>query len=216
MNNVNFEEPPPGRLEFEMQFTPVSRQSRKPKRTEIKNQVQSITTQYEYLLSGDLHVEICWIVHEHERYETDRSPDIDNILKPLLDGLVGQDGLMIDDNQVQSVHMYWVDTTQHQQSLRFSIDFVHDDWIPKKNLIFVSFEKGLCFPFNTDMPWEYNVMILDALENRLSDIRKLEGLGVDYYVRKRIMPIQRFFHRSRVTKFQVLDSSEFRRLFNQT
>jgi hypothetical protein len=43
------------------------------------------------LLSGDVQVGIEWTLHEEARYEQDAAPDVDNILKPLLDAALWAD-----------------------------------------------------------------------------------------------------------------------------
>jgi len=50
-----------------------------------------------YLPLGDVKVSIEWTLHEQDPYESDAAPDVDNILKPLLDVLCGPDGILIDD-----------------------------------------------------------------------------------------------------------------------
>ncbi|MCI5130534.1 MAG: RusA family crossover junction endodeoxyribonuclease [Candidatus Electrothrix sp. EH2] len=74
-----------------------------------------------------------------KRYETDTSADIDNIIKPLLDSLCGPSGILIDDNQVQCVTCYWLDTSDYEsEKINISIDYIDDEYISKEGLIFIN------------------------------------------------------------------------------
>ncbi|MHA7862980.1 RusA family crossover junction endodeoxyribonuclease [Flagellimonas marinaquae] len=108
MYNYNFEKytdrPPEfGELTLSFSLQPVSLQSSSRKKEFIKNEIRKTTSKLKYLLSGDVKVEIQWILHEQERYESGESPDIDNIIKPILDGISGPNGILIDDCQVQTI-----------------------------------------------------------------------------------------------------------------
>ena len=69
-----------------------------------------------------------WTVHEQDRYESDAAPDVDNILKPLLDGLCGPEGVLIDDCQVQAVDCRWIDWTLREQPVRTDTLGPIEDW----------------------------------------------------------------------------------------
>src|SRR5207244_5710585 len=50
------------------------------------------------LLTGEVAVEVEWVLHERYRWESGlmlTTPDVDNIVKPLLDALCGPDALLI-------------------------------------------------------------------------------------------------------------------------
>ena len=92
---------------------------------------------------------ICLYNNERERYEADTLPDIDNILKVILDALCGPEGIMIDDAQVQSLTIYWLDTPSDNHQIEITLNFFPDEWKSKEGLEFIQFHKGLCFPINT-------------------------------------------------------------------
>jgi hypothetical protein len=55
----------------------------------------------------DVAVALTWIIAEERRYRTHIVADLDNVLKPTIDALVGPDGVLFDDNQVQSIEASW-------------------------------------------------------------------------------------------------------------
>lgn len=155
----------------------------------------------EFLLSGDVSLEIQWTLHESVRYETDTAPDVDNILKPLLDSICGPKGILIDDNQVQHVSCSWMDWTTLQQRLDITLRFASDLFVSKEHLVFVDFGKSLCFPVNESAPREGLELFLSVIETQLQTRQRLRSLGLNYEAAQGVMPIQRFFHRSRLAQF---------------
>ena len=85
--------PDNGILEFTVAAAPVAAQTKlKARKAALRDEVRKLFVPLKYLLSGEVHVHIEWVIHEKDRYETDAAPDIDAILKPLLDAMSGPDG----------------------------------------------------------------------------------------------------------------------------
>jgi len=209
MHNIN-EPPEYGELTFSFSLEPVSLQSNSRKREFVKSEIRKTTRNLNYLLSGDVKVEIQWLVHEQERYENSDSPDMDNIIKPILDGLSGPEGIIIDDCQVQMVGSHWIDWKKREHQINVSVQYIPDDYVSKQNLIFVNMGNNLFMPFHTDLPKEANQVLLNHLRNGI-DLKNqiLKGNG-DYYQAKLFMSIQRIFHKSRVIgNFKCLEMKEF-------
>jgi len=202
-------EPPlSGELEFSVFSRPVSLQSSRSQRDRIKRLIQKIVIPVEYLLSGDVRLEIQWIVPEKFRYESDSSPDIDNIIKPLLDALSGPRGIMIDDCQVQDVKCYWEDWEKPHQQINIKIIFEHDQWLTLDGLKFIHVQDGLCFPFPISIPDDTRQAYAKVLKTSMAVKHKLENNLEDYYRMKLILPYQRFYHRSKLFKFEIIDIGE--------
>ncbi|MEP0869734.1 RusA family crossover junction endodeoxyribonuclease [Trichocoleus desertorum AS-A10] len=199
-----------GEIRFELPIAPVSQQANAAAKSAVTNEIRSITRLLEYILTGDVKIEIEWLVHEQLRYESDQAPDVDNIIKPLLDGLCGPEGLLRDDCQVQSVSCYWIDWTREDQQIAVRVSYMPDDWLKKKNLFFVQYPKGLCFPVNRDLPHKALNLIVNRVETMLADREELQQLSNDYYFSKTLLPIQRFFHRTRINGFSVVKIDEIR------
>jgi hypothetical protein len=134
-----------------------------------------------FLLAGDVKVGIEWTLHEQDRYESDAPPDVDNILKPLLDALCGPQGVLIDDCQVQAVDCRWLDWTLREQRVEITIDFRNDEWIPKKDLCFMHLGSSIYFPINTTPPAAARLLLIDGVCSMWSAREALIKLDWDYY-----------------------------------
>ena len=111
---------------------------------------------------------------------------------------------------MQAVDSSWIDWDREEEHLSFYIKHFPDDWLPKAGLGFVQFDKGLCFPLRGNLPPDATLMILDSIEERLRFRDKLEASGIDYYSARMVLPVQRFFHRTRISGFTVVGASDLR------
>ena len=208
--------PPPGILSFDVDMKPASLQSASRLRKQVRDRVAQQVQLASYLLSGEVEVVVTWLLHEKVRYQGVHSPDIDNILKPLLDGMTGPNGLLINDCQVQSVRCSWIDWTSQDHRLQFEVRFSPDDWIPKASLVWVEIRDKLCMPLNTDIPPELQISMVDAWHKmfalRLEVIRATGSFEAGRYFAFVQMP----FHRARLKGFEVVTLEMLRkRLKNQ-
>ena len=206
----NLERPPDyGSLQFSVEGQPASLQSNSSSRQEVKSRVSEKLVDVQYLLSDDVQVEIRWFIHERDRYESDDAPDIDNILKPLMDALCGADGLIVDDCQVQAVSCYWLDSYDRSQRLEFSIDYSPEAWVKKKSLRFIHLGDGLCYPLPGGLSVRQSKFMTRMIKTMVEARDEFEELDVDYYQSKTLMPSQRGFHRTRVaSEFEVLEAED--------
>ena len=209
---LNPKEPPEfGEVAFSLPVAPVSQQASSAAKKKLVAEVRKITKPLEYILDGEVQIEVQWLIHERLRWETDASPDVDNILKPLLDGLCGQDGILIDDCQVQSVTASWIDWTRDDQQLDIRIRFSPDDYLPKAGLSFVRLKDALCFPVPFEVRAKGLQIWLDAIEGATQTREKIAGLTKSYYPARYILP-RGLIHRSRIKDFPVHDLADLRRL----
>lgn len=202
-----------GELILYFSLEPVSLQSSSVKREFVKAQIKETTKNINYLLSGDVKVEIQWLLHEQQRYESAKAPDIDNIIKPILDGLSGPDGILIDDCQVQTVGSHWIDWTKEEHRINIYIKYIADDYVMKQGLIFVNMGQNLYMPFHTTTSTEENKLILEHL-TKMTVLKNqiLEKTG-DYYQAKMFNSVQRVFHKSRI--FEDFVTIEYEAFKNQ-
>jgi Holliday junction resolvase RusA-like endonuclease len=203
-------ETPPefGLLEFEIDIAPVSLQGKGKRRRLVQSTVGESTKQAKWLLSGEVKVSIEWLVRERLRYETGTSPDVDNIIKPLLDAICGPHGIMIDDCQVQSIQCNWIDWNRSDQRVRYELRFAPDDFVLKEGLIFVGIGDNLYMPLHTTRPREAQILLLEHWPTRLAMAKELEVLTGDYYAARDVMPIQRPFHVSHLGDFPRVSCEE--------
>ena len=197
-----------GSLVFSLLAKPVSLQGSREKQAEIQELVKEITRPVRYLLSGELKLDIEWYVHERDRWESAAAPDIDNIMKPLLDGLSGPDGIMVDDCQVQEIACRWIDWASHTNELRFELRFHPDDYIRKEKLVFVHVGRNLYMPLNTEQSPEIQRTFLDTWSRMTAARNKIEGASGDNYTAKHEMPVQRAFHGARLRSFTKVEASD--------
>lgn len=201
---MNWSYPENDTVEFALQARPVSLQGSPSAKRKLRQLVRDQIAGAQYLLSGEVECCITLRLHEKERYEGLFSPDVDNILKPLLDALCGPEGILVNDCQVQSVKCSWLDWTRTDHSLLFQIRHEPDAWIPKGDLVWVEICDKLCMPLNTDVKPEAQKVILAAWRKTFSTRNELLERGVDYYSALRIMPLQRPFYKARLNGFRVI------------
>lgn len=208
----NLNEPPEfGELTFTFSLEPVSLQSSSVKKEFVRGEIKKITKTLNYFLSGDVKIDIQWLVYEQERYENPNSPDMDNIIKPILDGLSGPEGVLIDDCQVQTISSHWIDWTKKEHQINITIQYIPDDYVSKNNLVFVNLGNNLYMPFHTDLKWQAKEILLEHLINGMNLKNEILLKTGNYYQAKMFMSVQRVFHKSRIFEnFKCLEISEFR------
>ena len=211
IKKLGIQPPESDELSIRIELPPVSLQSSASAKNKFIQAVRAECSNYSFLLSGDVQVEVTWYVHEQQRYETDRTPDVDNILKPLLDGLSGPEGLLIDDNQVQSICCSWIDWTSRDEAVEVSLKFFHDEeWVPRGHFRFVQFDKGLCYPIATYYPRELQEAYVSIFEKGFLTRFEAEKQGMNYDDSRGLMPMARIFHRTRIGRFPVVTLEEFK------
>jgi Holliday junction resolvase RusA-like endonuclease len=80
--------------------TPVSFRAKREDKELIEKAIEVQLREIPWICTEDITIRIEWMINNRERYETDRTPDADNIIKPILDSLCGPDGVIVDDCQV--------------------------------------------------------------------------------------------------------------------
>lgn len=137
------------RLEFE---TIVSVQSRKERKDELCNLIKAELSKFRWIVCGSVNVQLAWYLHAVSRQETDKIGDLDNISKPILDSLAGENGILIDDSQLGSIDTLWMSRNEQvaDNVVILSIRFNNDECTPKENLVFVQYSNATCMPLNVD------------------------------------------------------------------
>lgn len=204
--------PESGEIEFSIERAPVSLQAKGERKREFKEHVAARVEKAGFLLSGDVRVHIQWHVHEEKRYENSASADVDNIIKPLLDAICGPKGILIDDNQVQSIQCFWVDSyVCDRERIDIRIKYIPDEYLPKKGLAFVCMDKNLCIPFCRSHRPEEQAIFISAHERMLALRDEMMNTGMSYYDSKGVMSVQRVFHKSRLQGFDIENICELKK-----
>jgi Holliday junction resolvase RusA-like endonuclease len=201
-----------GHIVLRLPVKPVSLQANRKKKEVVTSEIQNITSKFSFILVGDVKIDVEWQIHEKERYESDSSPDTDNILKPILDALSGSKGVLIDDCQVQSVSCHWIDWNRDDQQITIRIEMLDsDEWLLRDGIVFAHMGKGLCYPIILNRrDAQRELEILESLENQIVRREELLEQGFDYYDARRIMSVQRVFHISRVQEFDVIELADLK------
>ncbi len=127
--------PGPDGREFAISIAvqPVRFKASRARKDKLTALVREHTSKCGFLLTGELKVDVEWLIHERDRHESPRSPDLDNTLKPLLDALQGPDGVMVNDSQIQEISCRWIDWESREQRLDLRIQHLEDEWVWKKD-----------------------------------------------------------------------------------
>lgn len=191
---------------------PVSLQASRKKKEVVTSAIRNITSSFSFILVGDVQIDIEWQIHQQERYESDSSADVDNILKPILDALSGPKGVLVNDCQVQAISCHWIDCDPDEQQITIRIQmFLNDEWLLKDGLIFAHIEKGLCYPIILEeIEPECELEILEILESNIARRENLLAMGASYYHAQMMMSVQRVFHISRVQEFDVIQLDDLK------
>lgn len=135
INNIVF-----GEYKFFVYGRPASIQSNSNIKNQYISSIKNKIRECSNIFVREIYVYIEWHTNFEERYETDSSYDIDNIIKPTLDAMTGKNGLFIDDCQVQRVECCWINknpgTEDKVEITVCSLERNNDYVINKKDVYF--------------------------------------------------------------------------------
>src|SRR3972149_8846436 len=112
---------------------------------------------------------------------------MDNIVKPILDSLVGKNGLLVDDVIVDRITVNWIDTP-HKDYIEVNIEYPELYYLKKSELSFIKSMSGWCFPTTLDIYQQGRNIIQRYFE--LWDSIETEK---NYYKVLPLLPIQKLF-----------------------
>jgi Holliday junction resolvase RusA-like endonuclease len=194
-------------VKFAVHAKPVSLQNDGAKRAAFKKELQDITSQSEYIVTGT-----CWIAIDYycQHVRREKHPgvyDIDNIVKPILDGLTGERGLIIDDVIVNRVTVNWIDTPFNDW-FEVEIECLDLLFFKKADLVFLKSSSGWCFPSTNADIADAGYMVLAKRYFATWDSISNEA---DYYSSVYYLPIQNFIYYVKIRDkgFQFVELSEF-------
>ena len=207
--NLGLEPPPFGSLEIEILGAPVSVQSSKAVKDAYLGNIKNTLSQYKYLLTGQIMLDVTWLVSAKSRYETDAKADIDNCLKPILDAFTGSDGLFIDDCQIKGLYICWRHIESTEERLLFEFKFDSVQWCNKDSLAFLALDRGLCCPVDVSWPKAVRETWARAMRTSTHHKSELEKLGASYLALAGMLGGSQPFHRTRINGFPVLSEEAF-------
>lgn len=202
-----------GEWSHKFNFAPVPYGNGAAKRGEFRRLIQE-DINAKWLFSAEVQLEIILYVDVQATLETDQTADLDNYAKAILDGLKGQNGVMIDDTQVQSLSISWIDTLSDAPHFWVSIKGSPDEFVLKPQS-FYEMPDGLWYPFGR-MIWNdakavelsardhfAGLTILEIMSSSKRQVRaQMRKAGSTrlraYQTGKYVSTSDRGFHRSRV------------------
>ncbi|NOS94394.1 MAG: RusA family crossover junction endodeoxyribonuclease [Cyclobacteriaceae bacterium] len=180
----------------------TSVQSRKQRREEMLADIRAELLKYKWIISGLVSVELHWFLSHYQRHETDKSADIDNITKPMLDSLVGENGIIIDDSQIKSIYTQWHAKNQALEGefLRIWISFSNDFSLLRGQLFFVQYHKAMCTAFDLKRDEIKNLLAIKfIIRNKLRSRKNVKGLSQFSFFPLTYSSFD--FHRTRLSGF---------------
>jgi hypothetical protein len=192
---------------------PVSLQGSATDRARLTRTIRAAIADAPRLFLGDTRVEIEWMVHEDERYLGVQSPDVDNIAKPILDALSGPTGLLVNDCQVQSVTVFWIDgppALRGYHRLTIRVRSLATDLVNSRDVYWVRCDDGLCFPLWHHLPGRVAQEVITYWLAALARFEELVKGGMDRSDARLTLPLSPRFHHARLGGFQVMTVAEAR------
>lgn len=207
---IPFVEPPFDDLTIEVSGVDLpSVQSKKEARELFDALMAEVLAPYEYVLTGDMALEVEWLGDEQHRYDTSRSRDVDNVIKPLLDSLCGPNRLIVDDNQIHSIHINWIDHHEEKIILRFRYSG-NDYWVRKEGIVFMHLYDHLYMPLDVTLTRKQKMLFVTGLNSLRKGYKKLFAVTDDWHTARYLRPTQRLYHRGRLGNgFRIMKPWEY-------
>lgn len=152
----------------------------------------------DFLFVHDVEVTLEWFATERHRYQSHVAADLDNVLKPLIDAATGPDGVMIDDNQVQSIKASWLTPGPLGEGFMLRFEARNpEDAVARDGTAFVEFTTDTCYllPGEARERWP---LVVKGYKNLVSTKRMLRRFGVGDEVVEALSPTSRPWHSQRL------------------
>ena len=208
-SNLGLEPPPFGELLISIPGSPASVQSSKNVKDKYLGNIRVILAKYKFVLTGQLVLDVTWLVSGKSRYETDAKADIDNCIKPIIDAFTGPDGIFIDDCQLKGLYICWRHIESGEERLTFEFKFDPGQWCNKDNLAFIRLDNALCTFVDTSWPKPVKALWVKAMKKGQESKAALEQLNVPYLALAGLLGGSQPFHRSRTGDFPVFTPEAF-------
>ncbi|MFE7595807.1 RusA family crossover junction endodeoxyribonuclease [Streptomyces sp. NPDC057494] len=198
-----------GRVDIHSAIDPISLQADPLRKAGFKEALASAVQKATVgVFTHDVEVSLVWFVEESRRYQTHLVADLDNVMKPILDAVTGANGIMIDDNQIQSIHASWMTPGPPSGfELRFTA-LMRDEYVNREGISFVEFSADRCYI----LPGAERSVHSDLVEGyrkALATYGQMLDEGIPESVARNVLPLARPFPRARLGCFQVLHHTAF-------
>lgn len=200
-----------GRVDITGAIDPLSLQASAMRKAAFKAALgAAISASTTLMFNHDVQVTVVWYVEEAKRYQTHLVADIDNVLKPILDAMTGPDGVLIDDNQVQSIQVSWMTPARRAVAFEATVQAVHpEDRIRREDLAFVEFAPNRCYILPGGLGHAHRASFVGEFRRQLRDYDRRVDRGILPEVAAMSLPLARPFPRARLSRFQVISEAQF-------
>lgn len=174
-------------IDFDLFCSPVSLQNKSGVKEKFKLQVQDITKKCPFIITSVCRITITYYCENIKRLHNLSSYDMDNIVKPILDAISGNDGVIVDDYLFDGVEVNWIDKMGNDE-INIHIEYPELLFTEKEDLIFL--KKGQwCFTTSKKcrLVEKHDALISDYL-----DIWNSIQSENQYYKNVGMLPYQRF------------------------
>ncbi|QDW61720.1 RusA family crossover junction endodeoxyribonuclease [Oerskovia sp. KBS0722] len=198
------------KVEVRSRVDPISLQADPTRKRALQGALgRSVKNATTGIYTHDVEVTLIWFIKESRRYQTHLVADLDNVVKPILDAVTGPDGLLVDDNQVQSFRVMWM--TPGALGTGFQLTFESlspDDYVTRAGISFVEFSADRCYLLPGGFG-EHAPRMVSAYRRMLATYHDLVSAGVEDDRARIVLPITRPFPRARLGRFEVRHEREF-------
>jgi Holliday junction resolvase RusA-like endonuclease len=211
-----------GDWQHRFRFAPIPYGDGGAKRAAFKKAIQAELTN-KFFYTGEVRLEVTLHLDIQTVLETSDTADLDNYAKSILDGLKGPDGILLDDTQIQTLIISYIDNYGREGPFfDISITAGPDDFVIKP-VSFYEMPDRLWYPESRNV-WEGGrsdelpeellylcLLMTEAMSSVKARSRhRLREMGFERLVAyKRLLPIGtgiRGFHKSRISSgFQRFD-----------
>lgn len=193
-------------------MNPLSLQASSARKREFKDSLrEAVRAATVGVYTHDVEVTLIWYISESLRYQTHLVADLDNVMKPILDAVTGPDGVLVDDNQIQSIRASWMDVGSPVGGFDLTFNALNpDDYTRRTGLSFVEFAPDRCYML-PGIPDEHVSAFVHSYRILLDLYEQRRGAGLAEEVARTVLPIARPFPRARLGRFVVRHEREFPR-----
>lgn len=200
-----------GRIDVASVVDPLSLQAATARKSAFKDALRSaVAASTTLMFVHDVELTMIWYVDEARRYQTHLIADIDNVIKPILDAMTGPTGVLIDDNQIQSIRVSWRSPTRQGLAFDVVLQALHPDHrVRRAGLSFVEFTADRCYLLPGGLSEGARTAVVRLLRNQVRTSASLLGDGVLPEVAAQSLPLTRPFPRARLGAFPISPEGDF-------
>ena len=136
----------PGLVTVHCPFPSVSLQASGYRKSDLQAKIRPAVELQSYVFTGAIEVEVVCYYSVDYFYEHGHRPDIDNVVKPILDSLKGTGGILIDDTQVERIESRAeFDEVTNGDWFSVKVNYQNSDWVSRTHE-FIAVDDVWCKP----------------------------------------------------------------------